>query len=462
MIPASITMPYLLDGEVLKVSKGSGKGGASSIYYDVLVTFPNGSRSVVSKVLQASIFGGIADQFQGRLRGTDDEETIDFSSDEKENETNVGDRVVVCFLGGDIRRPLIIGYLPHPKETNHFKGHDSLKPQSKLIYLGMEFFVDETGQLKIIHRGAPTIKKASGFAIPDLGSLTGKESNATKSNPAVEPAPEEGITIMEFLDDGVFTVYDYDGQQFLMDRTEGIIKLTNAGKKTIESLGASLSSSDGEYLLLDSGEGMLEIGATELISVVSEGDIEVSATGDNTVSIEGDEEYTVGGSKTDSITGDHEISIDGDRTVTIGGDAEDTISGNYTGSVSGDMSVTVSGDLTSDITGNYTVSVTGDTSFSITGAASFDVTGDYSLDSKGSGAMSAISGWEIKEAVASITMKSGKVAIKGATGELLALIIEAIDAISQLTVPTGVGPSGPPINAAAFAAIKVKINGMKG
>ena len=40
---------------------------------------------------------------------------------------------------------------------------------------------------------------------------------------------------------------------------------------------------------------------------------------------------------------------------------------------------------------------------------------------------------------------------------LLGLLEELIDAITQTTVPTGVGPSGPPVNAAQFAGIKTRL-----
>lgn len=46
-------------------------------------------------------------------------------------------------------------------------------------------------------------------------------------------------------------------------------------------------------------------------------------------------------------------------------------------------------------------------------------------------------------------------------GETLqGLLEETLDAIAQITVPTGVGPSGPPANAAAFTSIKSKLSTM--
>ena len=43
---------------------------------------------------------------------------------------------------------------------------------------------------------------------------------------------------------------------------------------------------------------------------------------------------------------------------------------------------------------------------------------------------------------------------------LKAIISDLIDAINAITVPTGVGPSGLPINAAAFTAIKTRLDNL--
>lgn len=51
------------------------------------------------------------------------------------------------------------------------------------------------------------------------------------------------------------------------------------------------------------------------------------------------------------------------------------------------------------------------------------------------------------------------VRIENKTGESIKkLLDDLIDAITQITVPTGVGPSGTPINALNFTEIKTRIN----
>jgi hypothetical protein len=58
-----------------------------------------------------------------------------------------------------------------------------------------------------------------------------------------------------------------------------------------------------------------------------------------------------------------------------------------------------------------------------------------------------------------IQIKAGTVAIeKTVLGETLKAKLEAlIDAINAITVPTGVGPSGTPINAATFTTLKSQL-----
>lgn len=56
---------------------------------------------------------------------------------------------------------------------------------------------------------------------------------------------------------------------------------------------------------------------------------------------------------------------------------------------------------------------------------------------------------------------TGKVAITGLTGELVDLMSQHLDADIAHTHPTAVGPSGPPVNAAVYTALKVLVDGMK-
>ncbi len=52
----------------------------------------------------------------------------------------------------------------------------------------------------------------------------------------------------------------------------------------------------------------------------------------------------------------------------------------------------------------------------------------------------------------------GKIEIKNNTGDLKTIISDLINAIKIITVPTGVGPSGVPINVVQFDAVLQKLN----
>ena len=55
---------------------------------------------------------------------------------------------------------------------------------------------------------------------------------------------------------------------------------------------------------------------------------------------------------------------------------------------------------------------------------------------------------------------TGKISIENKIGSLGALLDELMQALAQLTVPTGTGPSGPPINAAALTAVQTKLKAL--
>jgi hypothetical protein len=69
---------------------------------------------------------------------------------------------------------------------------------------------------------------------------------------------------------------------------------------------------------------------------------------------------------------------------------------------------------------------------------------------------------EVTAGAGKITVdKTGKVSLGNGVIELLGLLDELIDQILALTVPTAVGPSGVPNNAAAITAIKAKLTTIK-
>lgn len=68
----------------------------------------------------------------------------------------------------------------------------------------------------------------------------------------------------------------------------------------------------------------------------------------------------------------------------------------------------------------------------------------------------------IEEDTAYISLMSDvdKISIKSEQEDLKAILTDMLTAIEQLTVPTGVGPSGVPINLASFTQIKQRLNNL--
>lgn len=67
-------------------------------------------------------------------------------------------------------------------------------------------------------------------------------------------------------------------------------------------------------------------------------------------------------------------------------------------------------------------------------------------------------GIELKIGSSTITVTSGGLTLKKGGAGLKKTLESMLDAICQLTVPTGVGPSGVPINVASFQQIKAEVS----
>ncbi|CAB5221480.1 hypothetical protein UFOVP244_175 [uncultured Caudovirales phage] len=450
----------LIEGEILKVSEDSGTKGKSQILYTVMARFPNGAQNILSRVPVATMFGGIGDYFQFKLRGTfddDDNSPSDsqFFQDESRRAT-LGDRVLISFLGGHITRPFIVGYMPHPNTNWLNEDHQDLSPQATLTYLGVSMNWSDTGAFQLIKRGAPDVsynpKTAPLMPAIPLGD---EDPTLPPDHVALEPADDTEVIRMAFLDDGIFRLNDSEGQMVELDHNKGQILISNNGLKSTEVPGSAISVSkepDAEYVLFDSNDEKLLASARSILQLYS------------------------GDARTDETTGDYTSEVHGNLTWTVDGDVEETFKGSHTHSVEGsldqsikeDWSITVSGAATVSVKGDYSEAVEGaldqsvksDYSLSVEGAASTTTKGDSTLESANF-VVTAKEKVEITGSQSVLTLSQGKVSIKGATGEVIDLLSQLLQAIAQMTVPTGVGPSGPPINASAFAQIQTKLDGMK-
>lgn len=426
-------IPYVLEGEVFQIQPHVGTS-RKPIRYIVKLDMPDGSTILVPNCITSTMFGGIDDNLQMRLRSSEDSgvDTETSSTDEK-NAAQTGDRVYVAFIGGNIQKPVIIGYAQHPNQTFEFEDDEpaDIDPRMVFKYLGMKATIDDKGQMRLIHRGAPTIKyepKQSGAlgALGDAaGALNTSGPGTDKANGAIKPQADTETTLFEFLEGGIFRIRDAEGQFIEIDRTQKRIYISNNDQKSTDAE-APLDPSDAEYVLLDKDAKKIELQARTELALHS-----LDARNDNT-----DGKYT------HKVGENSEWEITGDETRKIDGNQETTIEKDYILKINGDSTETIKGDKKLDVTGDQKLNVTGDWKINVTG----DV--------------------EITAGPATFSMKSGKFQIKGATGELLDLFDQDLDAFinnAATLVLTSVGPGQlSPAVVTLLGNIKGFLAGIKG
>lgn len=340
---AHYQMPFLLIGEIIDIGSEDGElvpvkdvpqnpdddaGTDRAIGYTVLVDMPNGSRIPFSNVTQACLFGGIGDFFQCRLRASSDPSGIfKFPQEIRDGDkagSSLGNRVIIAFIGGDIRKPCIVGYLPHPKRVLDIPDQTRWDTQAKLSYKGMEVVIDDLGQMKILTRGAPSevdditkeqtepneITDSEPVELPERESLAPLPSPALLPNmPPLLPNgpslpvptqndnlkyPDPKYTVETgYLQLGQWYVVDTEGQTVFLDRDSKTITLSN-GADTIQ---------------IDK--------ANKKIFLVSSGDVELTCQNDFVASITGNKHNTVSANEWYAVKGDEYRNVGNTRTANI-------------------------------------------------------------------------------------------------------------------------------------------------
>jgi hypothetical protein len=500
-----VQIPYIIEGEVVGVNASDAANSASSpslgsetikrrpvVTYTCRATLPEGAEIVLANVMDTSMFGGIDDSFQIRRRSSMDAFSVAGSSlgtyevvpDSTKMSAHIGDRVYIAFINGSPQRPVIIGCIQHPLQTDRFEGVTAdTKPQMFMKYLGMSFVIDDLGQMSVTHYGAPEIKytggsnlagalgDAAGSAAGALGALgdsykgyeEGENTWDETDNDAVKPRDFKIKTTWEFLDDGKFRVRDALGQMFELDPKKSQMLLTNNGVSSTSPADSEASFDDdtSEFLLMDRKEERVCLSARKIMNIYSY-DLRADTTeGDHTHDITGDEKITIQGDKIDEI--------DGSVTRTIKTDLNEEISGNVTWLIKGTQDATIKGavtwasDDTLDITvkGAVTVAVEDAFDFSIKADATIDCSGNFALTTKGDLSAMDAAGAGMKVSSGKVEVGGGAAGIFDTVSQLIEQTNAIIDAIGQLMVPTSTGPSGTPINAAAFMSIKSQLTPLK-
>jgi hypothetical protein len=337
---AHFQMPYLLAGEILDTNKEGEKltaitdkgfdeknkpaGEERAVGYSVLVTFPNGSQTLFSNVVQACSFGGIGDFFQSKLRASKDvlHKFPEKAADLKDI-VSIGSRVLVAFVGGDMRKPVIVAHLPHPNRAFDLPDKTKNEPQAKFSYKGLEIQVNYKGEVITTSRGSPTESDGSSettkaYERKDVGAvdLPDRETNAPLPSTALVPnmppkllskasseMPTENkklkypdkkyTTESGFLELGEWYVVDSEGQTIFLDRDSKTLTLTN-GTETIQF--------DKEH---------------KKLFVQSSGDLEVTTQNDYCTSVMGAKHQTISKNEWYAVKGDEFRSVGGSRTSNV-------------------------------------------------------------------------------------------------------------------------------------------------
>ena len=345
----SFNIPYIIDGEITACD-GVQDSGTFITVYTVFVKFPDGSETFLRNVPAASMFGGIGNYSHARLRESfrDKEDWFEDTYSAEERKSAPGDRVLISFISADIKKPIIIGFLPH--QARHLEDEnksmdlpDPLIDEAQLTvkYQGIETEIDTVGQMTITHRGAPAISW-DGSDIPEEIEATGPaelpERSASEGeailvndptipeksqalitdgfedpfgNPQLVYPKAEYTTRQGFLERGEWYVCDSEGQQVFLDRDSKTITITN-GNDTIQI--------DKE---------------NKSIFVQSSGNIETHSNVDSVNQVDNNEYSTI---KKDSIK-----SVQGNEWKTIGGNKTENVTGNFVGKNTGTWALNCEG-----------------------------------------------------------------------------------------------------------------------
>ena len=457
-------IPYVVEGEIIRVNETPAESAGSSIAsaamsvpgsnqikkrqivsYTCRVEMPYGSDIILPNVIDGSFFGGIDDYFQIRRRSTEDGSSFSMG-DANNMSAHIGDRVYIAFIGGNITRPIILSGAQHPNQINRFEdgvSQDETSPQMFMRYLGVSFVIDYDGQFSLTHFGAPDIvytgtdnltgSVPSGLLEPSGGyeDYSDSDANDSPNNKAVKMQSYKYKTTMEFLKDGTWAVRDSIGQGINVNPADSTLTITNAGMTSLDdptSFSPSLSLTgepDAETIVFDKAEKSILISARDFLYVKSTD------------------------AREDTTGGDYSHDITGGESITIGGDQSVDVTGGVTRSIMSDLDETVSGSASWSVLGDY----------------SFDITGGFTVDSKGDVGISAIGDITIEDMTGSgIKVSGGKVEVGGAAAgifDTMSNVLDQLDKlitqITSLTVGTSLGPSSPPLNAAAFAPIQVQL-----
>lgn len=279
-IPSS---PFILEGEIISVQQKT-PGDTNQVRYTCHVLFDDGSLRIIPDVKEASLFGGIGDYYRRRARARTDGDFPQNSLQGEHLAASVGERVLICFAGGNRQNPYIIAYRQHPYQPADDFNFDSGPDSPRLVHqiLGVRQSIDDKGQFFLSRNGLPTTQFSPG--LPDA---------------ALIPADPSEMSGIDFLEGGDLKLHNYSGNAITL--TGGNIIFDTPGDHTSNIQGKKEEIIQGDWFIAPNGNA----------DIVVAGELHITPSGP--MFIEGDDAVNI---KSSSVV---KIVTDGGATLNLDG-----------------------------------------------------------------------------------------------------------------------------------------------
>jgi hypothetical protein len=197
--------------------------------YIVRVTLPDGNETVVTNAIASGgMFGGQYDYCQVAYRPTAASGKQAKYEDGSKAAQTVGDRVLVGFISGNLRRPIIVCSIPHPMMTSDLPEKKTQEPQVSFQIQGMKFEVNPKGELTITHQGKPQVKP--GGTDPGFKSDNIVIFNMTDTGWSITDSQKQSI--VDDREKKTLTISS-NKEKIVLDRSKKQIELDTSGKLMI-------------------------------------------------------------------------------------------------------------------------------------------------------------------------------------------------------------------------------------
>lgn len=169
----------LMYGEVVSAtpSRNTGNPDSNRWIYAVKCAMPGGRTHVFQNAVLMEWTSGVNNFFQRVIRtsGGFTTKAYDYRAYKNDAVLTVGDRCLVGFINSRFETPVILGFLPHPNSSSTLEyiierdtpedldpPKEAPVPRMHGLYNGLDFKINETGELIITHGGVEKIEQNSG------------------------------------------------------------------------------------------------------------------------------------------------------------------------------------------------------------------------------------------------------------------------------------------------------------